>query len=185
MSQGNIFVDNPNFVKLLIFFSGIGLGSLFKGYTVEYPSMKTCTNEIAKLEAESYIPSHQHLDRVQSNEFLDFSKSQFACNSQAAYEELTRLHFKRIQLETHNKRGDANRDRTSTILRKYQSASSAESSFRSCMNSMIPELLDKWDEDLKGGKVSLRKWSQSDEVKINGITLQTLEETANAIDSDQ
>lgn len=114
---------------------------------------------------------------------LELSKNQFACNSLKAFEELTRLHRRAENLREHEKRGEANRDRYATIRRKATAASSAESAFRKCVSSFMPELLNLWDEKFKLGQIDFRAWNDAKEKDVDGISLQTLEKTAEYMDN--
>ena len=114
---------------------------------------------------------------------MELSKNQFACNSLEAFEELTRLHWKAENLHEHEKRGEANRDRYATIRRKAAAASTAESAFRKCVSSFMPELLNLWDKKLKLGHIDFRAWNGAKEKAVDGISFQTLEETAKSMDN--
>lgn len=114
---------------------------------------------------------------------IALSKNQFACNSLEAFEELTRLHRKAENLREHEKRGEANRDRLATVRRKAIVASSTESAFRKCLSSMMPDLLNLWDEKFKLGQIDFRAWNDAKERAMDGISLQTLEETAKSMDN--
>ena len=174
--------------KVLFFFFGFFLGYASKFATLYKLNSSSCpdnynynleTSNSSVLEREKTEVSTEN----KFSEFLGFSKFKFACNSQTAYEELTRLYLKRQQLEEHNSRGEANRDRKATILRKTQQARSAEGSFKLCVKSMLPELLTKWEDDLKKGLLRRNtQWSDRAEEEIGGITLKTLEETTILLD---
>jgi len=112
------------------------------------------------------------LDKV-----FSFSEKEFACNAQLAFEELSRLHAKRLNLDAHSKRGDANRDRTATITRKAVAADAAENAFRGCLNRMMPELLKFWDEKNSKGQLK-RHWDEEKERNIVGITFEVMEQSA-------
>jgi len=116
-------------------------------------------------------------------QIIELSKNQFACNSFEAFEELTRLHMRAENLHEHEKRGEANRDRLATVRRKASAASSAESAFRKCVSSMMPELLNLWDEKFKLGQIDFKAWNDAKEKAVDGISLQTLEETAKSMDN--
>jgi len=110
------------------------------------------------------------------DKLMSFSSQEFACNSQLALEELSILHAKSLKLVAHSKRGDANRDRTATINRKAAAAVASENAFRSCMSTMMPELLKFWDEE--NNKGHLTTFSEEKEQRIDGITFQVLEQAA-------
>jgi hypothetical protein len=119
-----------------------------------------------------------------ADKLMVMSAHQFSCNTELAYEELTKLHQTSARLKEHVKRGEANRDRTQTIIRKSLGAQKSEQSYRSCLEKMMPELLVVWDDDLKSGKLRKgNKWDDTKEETIGGITFKTLEETADAIES--
>ncbi|CAL6334680.1 unnamed protein product [Bathycoccus prasinos] len=86
------------------------------------------------------------------------------------------------KLREHEKRGEANRARLANVHRKAAAATSAESAFRKCVSSLMPELISLWDEKFELGQIDFRAWNDSKEKKVDGITLQTLEETAKSID---
>ena len=113
---------------------------------------------------------------------LDFSKTQVVYNSLRAFDELTRLHRNAEKLREHEKRGEANRARLANVHRKAAAATSAESAFRKCVSSLMPELISLWDEKFELGQIDFRARNDSKEKKVDGITLQTLEETAKSID---
>ena len=106
------------------------------------------------------------------------SGREFACNSQLAFDQLSHLHAKRLKLDDHAKRGDANRDRIATIERKASSARASETAFRSCMSMMMPELLDYWDNNHDSHKS--KNWNEGKEKHLGGegISFQILEQTA-------
>jgi len=113
----------------------------------------------------------------------DIVSDKFSCNARSAYEELTRLHFRRVNLDEHRKKGDANRARIATIQRKATAADAAEGAFRSCVNLVLPELLTEWDEKLAKKAITSRKtWDDRAEESHHGITLDVLKETADAIE---
>jgi len=110
------------------------------------------------------------------------ASKEFSCNSQFAFEELTRLHKRHQQLEAHLKKGEANRDRSAVILRKTGQARAAENAFRECMNSMMPELLSEWDALLESNKINFYAWDDKNEAEHNGITLEVLNEVADTFE---
>ena len=113
--------------------------------------------------------------------------SSFSCNSHAVYEELTRLHGRRISLESRNKNGEANRDRIAVIARKTQGAVAAEGAFRKCVQIAIPRLLKVWDEDLKKNLIRSKHKNLNDELDKNeyGLNMHVLEETADMMESTE
>lgn len=117
------------------------------------------------------------------SELLSLSEHQNSCNTLKTFEELTHLHKKAKDLKEHNRRGEANSVRRATIARKANAAFAAENAFRTCVGTMMPELLSLWDSKLKNGELNFREWSDATEKHITGITLATLEETADVLDS--
>jgi len=109
----------------------------------------------------------------------------FTCNNRAAYNELTTLYSRRVELERHRARGEANRDRIAVISRKAGEASSAEHAFRSCIAKMAPEVLQLWDDDLKKNRLKIRENLVNKNYDRDGINLAVLEETADKLDSIQ
>ncbi len=114
-------------------------------------------------------------------ELFILSEKKFACNAQSAFEELSRLHRKRNKLHEHELRGDANRARSQTIDRKANAAEAAETAFRTCIGVMMPELLEFWDDKKKRNQIH-SKWDDSRENAIDGVTFDTLEQTAEELD---
>lgn len=113
-----------------------------------------------------------------------FSALEYSCNSGAAFEQLTNLHKTAKDLNEHNKRGEANLSRQATVSRKANAARAAEQAFRKCVSTMMPELLNFWDDSLKKGEVDFRAWNEVSEEKINGITQAILEKTADFINEE-
>ena len=110
----------------------------------------------------------------------DLSSLQYACNTRLAFEHLTHLYNNRVKLDEHARRGDANRARTGTINRKAVAARASESAFRECLNVMMPEALQEWDDN--GGNYGTKQWNEEKEKRTGGITFQELEETAAELD---
>ena len=116
---------------------------------------------------------------------LTSSSQSFSCNTRRVLDELTRLHKISDMLESRRKRGEANRARSATIVRKEGQSKAAESSFRRCVGDMMPELLERWESDLNSNKLNLRKWDESAEQQVDGITFDVLRETAEELELDQ
>jgi hypothetical protein len=113
------------------------------------------------------------------------ARNAFSCNSHAAYDELTKLYSRRVELEKHRARGEANRDRTAVILRKTGQAEAAEQAFRSCVGKMVPELLKVWDDDMRKNRLRVREKLMNSKYDQDGVNLAVLEETADMLDSIQ
>lgn len=113
---------------------------------------------------------------------LSLEERPFSCNAQMAFEQITRLHKRVSDLALRRERGEANRVRIANLERKYTQAKSAEGAYRACMQSMMPELLEKWDRILKENKVPDSMWTDRSEAKIQGIDLNTLMNTAAALE---
>ena len=95
------------------------------------------------------------------------SGREFACNSQLAFDQLSHLHAKRLKLDDHAKRGDANRDRIATIERKASSARASETAFPQLHGMiMMPELLDYWDNNHDSHKS--KNWNEGKEKHLGG-----------------
>jgi len=122
------------------------------------------------------------LKEALDNSLYSFSAREFACDTRRAYNELTRLHKRKIELRARQEAGEANRARIATINRKADEASAAESSFRSCIEGMIPELLERWDHDSANNKLNYNTWDESKEKSIEGITMDVLLQTAKEIE---
>lgn len=122
-------------------------------------------------------------NQVEQDYLDDIVSNKFSCNARSAYEELTRLHFRRVSLDEHRKKGEANRARTATIQRKATAIDAAEGAFRRCLQLVVPDLLTEWEEKLAKKLVTAtRIWDEKAEEKHHGITLDVLEETADALD---
>ena len=120
-----------------------------------------------------------------TDDLTTLSSKEFACNTRLAFDHLSKLHARRINLDEHRKRGDANRARIGTIIRKATAADAAEGAFRGCLSMMMPELLELWDDKNREGKINMKDWSSEKEKNIDGITRETLEQTASALESAQ
>ena len=103
------------------------------------------------------------------------SHNEYACNTLAAFEELTVLHARSLELDKWKVKGEANRARTATIERKAGNAHAAESAFRSCVQKLIPELLNEWENQSKQGKL---KYYHTKHKMENGFDLDVLKKTA-------
>ena len=113
------------------------------------------------------------------SDLTNYGSQAFACNTQRAFETLTTLHTRRIKLDDHRVRGDANLAREGTFARKATAADAAENAFRDCMNVMMPELLNDWDEKSGKKQIQFRKpWDEKKEQKIGGISFKDFEQTA-------
>ena len=77
----------------------------------------------------------------------------YACDTDRAYHQLTRLHQRSLGL-ARKKSGQSNRVRTETIIRKSRQAASAEKAFRVCVSDMMPELLARWDHDKENNSLN-------------------------------
>ncbi|CAL6339270.1 unnamed protein product [Bathycoccus prasinos] len=69
------------------------------------------------------------------------------------------------------------------MIRKAGQAHASESAYRDCVKSMMPELLELWDEKLNHGQVNMRGWSDKNEKQVNGITLQELNNMADNLEA--
>lgn len=119
--------------------------------------------------------AQDYLDNIVSNKF--------SCNARSAYEELTRLHFRRASLDEHSDKGEANRARLATIQRKANAAGAAEGAFRSCLQLVVPDLLTEWEENLAKKSLTRKStWDEKAEGSHHGITLDVLKNTADALD---
>lgn len=166
------------------------IGGIFLGHLLSRQHFSTSCNVPVIPEPKSFSATdveHYQLDSLNtlnienSMKLESFSEHQYACNTRGAYEELTNLHKRSKDLDEHKKRGEANRSRQATIVRKADAARAAEHAFRECVSTMMPELLNFWDESLKKGDLNFHTWSEE---KNNGITLALLEDTADTIDKE-
>ena len=137
----------------------------------------------SQLSSKNTLLTEKHTAREgEDSTFLDgsiysFSGEKFACDTDRAYHQLTRLHQRSLGL-ARKKSGQSNRARTETIIRKSGQAASAEKAFRVCLSDMMPELLARWDYDKENNSLNQNSWDNSKEEGINGITKSVLIETA-------
>ncbi|CAL6333917.1 unnamed protein product [Bathycoccus prasinos] len=108
--------------------------------------------------------------------------AKFSCNPYSAFERLSRLHKNRVRLDKKRKKGEANRARTATIVRKAGVADAEESAFRNCLQLVLPEVLEEWDQKAANSQLSVG-WDEGSEKKISGITFTQLEESADELES--
>lgn len=162
---------------LLSFASGIIFGKESIGKERKFVGVRSLS-DISKGEPAFRRTLKEALD----NSLYSFSAREFACDTGRAYSELTRLHKRKIELRARQEAGEANRARIATINRKAGEASAAESSFRSCIEGMIPELLERWDHDNANNKLDYNSWNESKEKGIEGITMDVLLQTAKEIE---
>lgn len=121
-------------------------------------------------------------DNVESKA-LKLTSKEFSCNFVGALEELAKLHTRRVALEKHSNRGEANRVRIANMERKLGQARSAESAMRKCVKTTVPELLADWDERLKKNPKYGSRWNaENSELLSYGLTIQELEKAAAALD---
>jgi len=178
------FLSSKNFSSgIFIYFSALFVGA-FAGYFLSQHG----STSISDSHTELCVPQmgFQHVSRSAEDTNLQIqslSSRQFSCNSQAAYEKLTKLHQAAKSLESRHKKGEANRARTATIGRKFESARAAETAFRSCVGTMMPEVLSSWDNKLKLGKLDFQGWDDEKEKENDGITFEVLEKTADSLDA--
>ena len=168
---------------MLCFALGVTLGH----YSVFCPNLPSASS-LPIFPKSNIEPTYSTTSDSQSRsskgfmELEELSSKPFSCNTRSAYEELTRLHSRREQLEQREKRGESNRARTATIIRKAQEAQAAEGAFRSCVRSTLPELLMIWDEDLRTNSVKLKDASFNRFLDKDGVNLDVLQETADMLD---
>jgi hypothetical protein len=186
--------SGSSLLMLLRYLLCLGLGFL-AGYSVEHRHQELRSNEDTfdvsfskgsenSMSAKDHLsfsetpsPSKTVMENVQY-----LSGKEYACNTQGAFEELSILHARRLELERRKKNGEANRDRTATIARKYGNSLSAESSFRLCVQKMIPELLNSWDTALEHNEISLKSPSKHKK-ESNEINIDVLRETAESLEN--
>lgn len=175
----SIYIALQVIVPALFFALGLSYGSRYHSLSTklvrEARMCKTFTQETSNRTLTGVSAAYQE------EKYADIGSSPFSCNVMRGYQELSRLHERSVQLTKHMKKGEANRDRTATIIRKQGNAMAAEGAFRKCVGDLIPELLAKWDEDLKKG-LKLYTWDEKKEKDIDGISFEILEETAASLD---
>ena len=143
---------------------------------------KVCEqNIILKNEDCKKFSENSNADPLIMGSINTFAAHEFACDPGRAYEELSRLQKRSVDLES-SKTKQANRARTATMTRKAGEAGAAKAAFRSCVGLMMPELLVQWDSDFKGHKLHKGSWSARKETDIGGITKEVLEKTAMSLD---
>lgn len=173
----------PQLPAVVVFsFACSFLIGLYLGTRIESYSKPTCETleSLARTEQKpktAPIPT--------TDDITTLSSKEFACNTRLAFDHLSKLHARRIDLDEHRKRGDANLARIGTINRKATAASAAEGAFRGCLSMMIPELLELWDDKKRKGGIKMRQWDNEKEKEIDGITFEVLEQTASKLESAQ
>jgi len=168
-------------MQLLLCIACSFLFGVYFGKTIADSPRTICENSLLPESLDTYESQKMSID----SDFSNYGSAAFACNTQRAFETLTRLHMKRIKLDEHRVRGDANLAREGTISRKATAADAAENAFRDCMNVMMPELLNDWDEKSRTKQLNIRKqWDeQKEEKNTEGITFKEFELTAAEIEN--
>lgn len=108
--------------------------------------------------------------------------AKFSCNPYSAFERLGRLHKNRVRLDKRREKGEANKARTATMVRKAGTADAEESSFRNCLKLVLPEVLEAWDQKAANSQLSTG-WDEDSEKEISGITFTQLEKAADELES--
>jgi len=178
------FSDPPGsasiLIQLLLCIACSFLFGLYLGKTVATSCPRTICESLP-LPESLVTNAPQKMPMVDRS---NYGSTAFACNTQRAFETLTRLHMKRIELDEHRVRGDANLAREGTIARKATAADAAENAFRDCMNVMMPELLNDWDEKSRKKEINIkRRWDEKKEEEIGGISFKDFEQTAAEMDT--
>ena len=162
------------------FMIGLYLGTRIESYSRP-------TNEILQSLTNSEKTSETSMTGdifPRSDELFTLSGARFACNSRLAFDHLSKLHARRIDLDEHRKRGDANLARIGTINRKATAADAAEDAFRNCLSMMMPELLELWDDKNRKGEINIiRQWDNNKEKEIDGITFDVMQQTASQLEN--
>ncbi len=145
--------------------------------------LKMC-DQLTLPKIKNEVKEDSNDSEVATQELLfSLAGQEFACDPLRAYEELSRLRKKATDLSlAENKQ--ANNARNAVVARKSAQAAAAQVAFRTCVDLMMPELLQKWDKDFKEHRVSFRGWSEKRETDMGGITKETLEETADMLDKN-
>jgi len=156
---------------LLSFFIGLYIGDARKVREEKIVSKNKETSNFS--ETHDAVPSLM-------GSINSFAAQKFACDPGRAYEELSRLQERSTVMDI-LKTKQANRARTATMTRKASEARAAKGAFRSCVSLMMPELLTQWDSDFKEQKIH-KKWSDRNEIEMDGITKEVLEKTAEILD---
>lgn len=116
------------------------------------------------------------VEKSNLGEIMSLGSKEYSCNTVGAFEELTQLHQRSVALEERRAKGEANLARTATIQRKTGNAHVAESTFRMCVQKLIPELLSAWDERAK------RKDLVYHHTEAGEIDMDVLKQTADALE---
>ena len=165
----------------LFTFFVVALISLFIGMYIR-GECKVCEqNILLKNEDFKNFSENSNADPLIMGSINAFAAHEFACDPGRAYEELSRLQKRSMDLES-SKTKQANRARTATMTRKAGEARAAKAAFRSCVGLMMPELLAQWDSDFKGHKLYKGSWNARKEADTGGITKEVLEKTAISLD---
>ena len=173
----NHFLQSPAGVVLVAAFSfvvGVCLGIRIDSYSKPTSEILQSLNRVEKKSE----PSMKIDVFPGTDDLLTLSDKKFACNARLAFDHLSKLHARRIDLDEHKRKGDANLARIGTINRKATAAESAEGAFRGCLSMMMPELLELWEYKNRKGEITVRQWDNEKEKKIAGITFDLLEQTA-------
>ena len=186
---GKVSTDKRRTQTILLCLSFVSLGFI-GGYHIkdlQQCSEQLCSSPFTAQQGVNVldISSRRKLRVEMFDKFDSLASNAFSCNNRAAYDELTTLYARRIELEKHRARGEANRDRIAVISRKTGQAESAERAFRSCVAKMVPELLKMWDEDLTKNQLRIREKLINNKYDKDGVSLADLEETADMLDSIQ
>lgn len=174
-------------LNALSIFSYLGLGFLSGVLVCHFDSSIQDLAESSSGSAELVKPqffSDQHerkpfVEKSNLSDIMLLGSKEYSCNTIGAFEELTQLHHRRVELDERRAKGEANRARTTSIERKAGSAHVAESTFRMCVQKLIPELLSVWDERVRNKELVYhhRKGKDTDE-----IDLDVLKQTADAFE---
>lgn len=172
----------------------LGVGFLL-GISVYLPNYKAenfCESDCdSSLESIHLLPSKKYSEQLKikhvversdpSEEIMLLSRNEYACNTLGAFDELTALHQRSAELDKRKVKGEANRARTATMERKITSAHVAESTFRMCVQKLIPELLDVWDGQMQRNELPIQHTKKGHKEE-DGIDLGDLENMANALE---
>ena len=168
----------------------LGVGFLL-GISVYLPNYKAENFCDSSLESTHLLPSKKYSEQLKtkhvversdpSEEIMLLSRNEYACNTLGAFDELTALHQRSAELDKRKVKGEANRARTATMERKITSAHVAESTFRMCVQKLIPELLDVWDGQMKRNELPIQH-TRKGHKEEDGIDLGDLENMANALE---
>mmetsp|Transcript_6564 Transcript_6564/g.21888 ORF Transcript_6564/g.21888 Transcript_6564/m.21888 type:complete len:194 (+) Transcript_6564:804-1385(+) len=175
------FSSAPNLLSIFFY---LGLGFLSGILVCHFDSSMKDPAESSSggaelLNAQFFSEQNERKPIVEKSnlgEIMSLGSNEYSCNTVGAFDELTQLHQRSVALDERRAKGEANRARSATIQRKTGNAHVAESTFRMCVQKLIPELLSAWDERAK------RKDLVYHHTEAGEVDLDVLKQTADAFE---